>query len=42
MKKRATFNNDSSCFCLVENMVIKASTLWETNGAVIMAVRRPG
>lgn len=25
-----------------ENTVIKAKSLWETNGAVIMAVRRPG
>lgn len=25
-----------------ENVVIKANSLWETNGAVIMVVRRPG
>lgn len=29
-------------FSAVENTVIKAKSLWETNGAVIMAVRRPG
>lgn len=26
----------------VENKVIQAKSLWETNGAVVMAVRRPG
>lgn len=25
-----------------ENKLIKASSLWEQNGAVVMAVRRPG
>lgn len=25
-----------------DNMVIKAKSLWEANGAVVMAVRRPG